>query len=340
MHNDPINRIRWVDVNSLTANNYNPNVVITPELRLLEHSILTTGWVQPVLVSPDNEIIDGFHRWALSRDSAKLRQHYAGKVPIAVVEGSRAEAMMLTVRINRAKGTHVAVRMSKVVRELIDVHGVARADVAKGIGATPSEVDLLYQEDVFRVRDIANAVYSKAWVPVESEDRPEQPTDTGAVKAVRRLGKGNVPVDTRPPSEWRHAPLDFTDAKGTTYRVRVCEWEEIESLRDECQRNGLKLKPSEKGVWFAAFDGDQVAGLAGLLALKPGAARMRVLYTREAYRGRGLGRILSEVRLAAGYAQGVRRFESIAKYPELLESFGFKSKGSKYGNEYLELQLT
>jgi hypothetical protein len=93
-----------------------PSVVFTPGLRLLERSILLTCWVQPCLVMPDSTIIDGFHRVMLSRESAALRKRYAGQVPCAVIDVLRDKAMILRIRMNRAKGSHVAVRMSEIVR--------------------------------------------------------------------------------------------------------------------------------------------------------------------------------------------------------------------------------
>ena len=71
--NEPIENIQWLDAEKLNANDYNPNAVFTPELRLLERSILKTGWVQPVLANRDLIIIDGFHRWMLTRESKKLQ---------------------------------------------------------------------------------------------------------------------------------------------------------------------------------------------------------------------------------------------------------------------------
>lgn len=66
---DPINSIQWLDAGTLKANHYNPNVVMNTELRLLERSILQTGWIQPILVNANRIIIDGFHRWSLSKIS-------------------------------------------------------------------------------------------------------------------------------------------------------------------------------------------------------------------------------------------------------------------------------
>lgn len=164
---EPIDAIVWRQADELRTNGWNPNVVHTPELRLLETSILETGWVQPVLISRDDLVIDGYHRLMLARTSPALRERYAGRVPCAVMDLSEAEAKLLTVRINRAKGSHVAVRLSELVKSVIDEGGMDPADVARKIGATRAEVDLLYQDDVFKARDIPNWTYGKAWVPVE-----------------------------------------------------------------------------------------------------------------------------------------------------------------------------
>ena len=59
MKDDPINNIEWRKASDLNANDYNPNMVFDQELKLLERSILSTGWVQPILVDADDNIIDG-----------------------------------------------------------------------------------------------------------------------------------------------------------------------------------------------------------------------------------------------------------------------------------------
>lgn len=168
MQDDPICRIEWRSAAALDSNDYNPNMVFTPELRLLEYSILKNGWVQPVLINRDGIIIDGFHRCRLAQESREIAERYDGAVPCAVLDIPRHEAMMLTVRINRAKGSHAAVRMSRIVRELIDDHGISPEQIAVEIGATSKEVDLLYQEDVFSAKKIKDYRYSKAWYPEET----------------------------------------------------------------------------------------------------------------------------------------------------------------------------
>lgn len=168
---DPLNHVQWVDAAVLDANGWNPNRVHKPELRLLEHSLLSTGWIQPILVNPDGLIIDGFHRWRLSQDSERVNARWAGRVPVAVLNVDRAAAMLMTIRINRAKGTHVAVSMSEIVRELIADHGMDPQMIAREIGATVDEVNLLAQDGVFAAKDIAKWAYSPAWYPAEDGKR-------------------------------------------------------------------------------------------------------------------------------------------------------------------------
>lgn len=172
MRDDPISNIQWVDCESLEANDYNPNVVFTPELKSLERNILAYGWVQPVIASMDGIIIDGFHRTMLSRESKQIREKYNGKLPCVMFDIPRDQAMILTVRMNRAKGSHVAVRMSDMVKELIDKYNWANEELAKEFGASKKEIDLLYQDGVFKFRNIKNYKYSKAWYPkvLEGQD--------------------------------------------------------------------------------------------------------------------------------------------------------------------------
>lgn len=162
---DPIDNIEWRDCSSLQGNHYNPNVVYNQELRLLETSILKTGWIQPVLISKEGIIIDGFHRWSLSKESKALKERYGGKVPCAVIDIPPHEAIMLTVRINKAKGTHIAFRMATVIQQLINDHSCSIEDVCKGLGMNKDEVELLLQNSIFDAKGVKNYRYSEAWEP-------------------------------------------------------------------------------------------------------------------------------------------------------------------------------
>ncbi|WP_198428778.1 ParB N-terminal domain-containing protein [Nocardia bovistercoris] len=165
---NPIDHIQWIPADTLDPNVWNPNRVHKPELRLLERSLLSTGWIQPLMVSRERIIIDGFHRWRLSQDSAAVRKRWRGRVPVAVLDVDRPTAMLMTIRINRAKGTHAAIEMSAIVRELLETHHMDPAQIAQEIGGTRAEVDLLAQEDVFAARGINKWAYSPAWYPKDA----------------------------------------------------------------------------------------------------------------------------------------------------------------------------
>lgn len=153
----PIDNIVWLPASELIANEYNPNVVQPSELELLKLSIEKNGWIQPILITQEKVIIDGFHRSTLGR-------YYDWEVPCAMLEISEPERMLLTIRINRAKGTHIAFKMADIIKKLVNDYEFSKDYVAQAIGAHESEIELLLQEDVFTKLNIAEHKYSKAWI--------------------------------------------------------------------------------------------------------------------------------------------------------------------------------
>lgn len=153
----PIENLVWHDPNTLTANDYNPNFVFTKEMRLLELSLRKQGWIQPILITKDKTIIDGFHRHTIAKRNGWL-------VPCAVLDIDDVERKLLTVRINRAKGSHIAVRMSDLIQSLLD-EGVTKEQIAEEIGGDIAEVELLAKKDVFEKFNLEGHTYSKAWIP-------------------------------------------------------------------------------------------------------------------------------------------------------------------------------
>lgn len=162
----PLSKIQWINVNKLKANDYNPNVVLTNELKLLQLSMLKNGWIQPVLVTQDYDIIDGFHRSTLCKINKDINKMTDGKVPCVVLNLSKPERILLTVRINRAKGNHIALKMNKLIQELINTYGLSKKYVAENLGATEREIELLLYDDVFdKYKLTEETLYSEAWKP-------------------------------------------------------------------------------------------------------------------------------------------------------------------------------
>lgn len=153
----PIENIEWRDPNTLKANDYNPNVVFSKEMKLLEFSLKRQGWIQPLLITKNGTIIDGFHRFTISKRNNWL-------VPCAILDIDDVERRLLTVRINRAKGSHIAIRMSEIIQSLLK-EGVTKEHIAESIGGDVAEVELLSKESVFEKFDLDGHEYSKSWVP-------------------------------------------------------------------------------------------------------------------------------------------------------------------------------
>lgn len=164
INEQPVSNIKWVDVEKLSANDYNPNVVFNDEMRLLKYSIIKSGWIQPILVTQDFVIIDGFHRATIAKQDKSIT--IDGKVPCVVMELSEPERMLLTIRINRAKGSHIAVKMSSIVHKLINDYCMSKEAVGNAIGARKDEVELLLMDNVFQKKNITEETkYSRAWIP-------------------------------------------------------------------------------------------------------------------------------------------------------------------------------
>lgn len=164
INEQPISNVQWVEVELLQANDYNPNVVFTDEMKLLKYSIEKSGWIQPILVTQDFVIIDGFHRATLAKTHKEITVN--GKVPCVVMELSEPERMLLTIRINRAKGSHIAVKMSDIIHKLANDYGMSLDAIGQGIGARQEEVELLLMDNVFKLKHFTEeSRYSKAWVP-------------------------------------------------------------------------------------------------------------------------------------------------------------------------------
>jgi len=160
-HNDPITRVQWVDRDTLSPNDYNPNKVAPPELELLIISILEDGWTQPIVVLPDMTIVDGFHRYTVS-DDARLRQRYNGQVPVVVVDADPVHRQMSTIRHNRARGTHGVLPMAEIVRGMVEA-GVERDDIIDRLQMEAEEVDRLL--DRAGMPASAGSGFGQAWRP-------------------------------------------------------------------------------------------------------------------------------------------------------------------------------
>lgn len=162
----PISTVTWIHRDELRANDYNPNTQAPPEHDLLKVSLLEDGWTQPLLVRPDLEIIDGFHRFTLSADP-KVYALTDGYVPCVIKQhATRADQMLATIRANRARGEHGVLRMADIVRDMVDVEGLTFQQIMDRCGMEKEEVTRLYDRGGMTKRGTqGKTAFSQGWVP-------------------------------------------------------------------------------------------------------------------------------------------------------------------------------
>ncbi len=166
---EPVDLVTWVPAETVRANDYNPNKVAPPEMRLLALSIKADGYTQPIVACHDasgEEVIDGFHRHRVGREVPEVRERVHGYLPVVRVGAGRedrADRIASTIRHNRARGRHGVEPMSGIVAELHQ-RGWDDARIAKELGMDSDEVLRLKQitglAALFKDRE-----YSKAWEP-------------------------------------------------------------------------------------------------------------------------------------------------------------------------------
>lgn len=171
--NEPVDYVKWVVNEDVVANDYNPNKVAPPEMELLEVSIMNDGYTQPIVSwsNPDKgktEVIDGFHRNRVGKESKIVNQRVKGYLPIVDIrkeQSGKNDRIASTIRHNRARGKHQVNAMSEIVIELKNRNWTNKR-ISKQLGMDEEEVLRLCQisglEHLFSDSDFSNA-----W---ESED--------------------------------------------------------------------------------------------------------------------------------------------------------------------------
>jgi ParB-like chromosome segregation protein Spo0J len=161
----PLDAVAWVPRTSIRPNDYNPNAVSPPELRLLKVSILQDGWTQPIVVHRGSGVIvDGEHRWTVAGDPG-VGKLTGGLVPVVYVEGDLEHRMMSTIRHNRARGEHGVRPMAEIVCCLL-AGGTSKDDVMFLLQMEEEEVDRLAESaGMPAVVGRAAAAFNAGWVP-------------------------------------------------------------------------------------------------------------------------------------------------------------------------------
>ncbi|MBN1800890.1 MAG: ParB-like nuclease domain-containing protein [Candidatus Lokiarchaeota archaeon] len=164
---EPVDLIQWVPADKVEGNDYNPNKVAPPEMRLLHLSIKEDGYTQPIVAYHDKEldkyvVVDGFHRNRVGKEYEDVAGRIRGYLPVVTIDKPIVERMASTIRHNRARGTHEVRGMADIVAELY-LKGVSDKKIAEQLGMEKDEVLKLKQfvglGDLFKNRD-----FSKSWI--------------------------------------------------------------------------------------------------------------------------------------------------------------------------------
>ena len=167
MKKEPVDFVKWVKIDEVMANDYNPNAVAPPEMQLLEHSIRENGYTQPIVTWLEDgsrrEVIDGFHRNRVGKECKEVRDRIQDYLPVVTVNQDRTERgdrIAATIRHNRARGKHSIDGMSKIVIEL-KRRNWSDKKIGRELGMEPDEVLRLTQitglAEMFQDREFTQA---------------------------------------------------------------------------------------------------------------------------------------------------------------------------------------
>lgn len=180
---EPVDFVKWVRADDVVANDYNPNKVAPPEMKLLELSIINDGYTQPIVTWSNSEkgkteVIDGFHRNRVGKESKEVGARIHGYLPVVDIrseQSSKNDRIASTIRHNRARGKHQIDAMSEIVIELKN-RNWRNERIARELGMDEEEVLRLCQisglEHLFSDND-----FSRAWESSDSVDAWEDVSD-------------------------------------------------------------------------------------------------------------------------------------------------------------------
>ena len=179
----PVYNVIAVPIEKIAPNDYNPNVMAPPEIKLLYDSIREDGYTMPIVCYYDKDgdryvIVDGFHRYRVMCDYPDIREREGGMLPVSVIDKPLSGRMASTIRHNRARGSHNVDLMSNIIR---DLHDIGRSDawISKHLGMERDEILRLKQITGLAAlfRDVE---FGQAWRPATEliDENSTLPDDT------------------------------------------------------------------------------------------------------------------------------------------------------------------
>ncbi len=162
----PALNVQLVPLDNVEGNDYNPNKVAPPEMKLLELSIRKDGLTMPVVVASEKKeqnwvVVDGFHRTAVCKNTPDIREKLKGYLPVSSLNKSMENRVASTVRHNMARGTHQVELSAKLVT-LLKRNDWSDKRVSEELGMDPDEV-LRLKQITGLAEAFQNKEFSKSW---------------------------------------------------------------------------------------------------------------------------------------------------------------------------------
>lgn len=182
-NHNPVSNVRFVKVDDVEPNDYNPNAVAKQEMKLLYTSIKHDGYTQPTVTVFDEErgkyvIVDGFHRYYVMKSYSDIYNLNNGYMPIVVIDKDINDRMASTVRHNRARGKHSLTGMGHIVMSMVE-NGVSDSEICNELGLEPDElVRLKYTTGIAEL--FADSDYTPVGKPKYQVEREYDPTLEGS----------------------------------------------------------------------------------------------------------------------------------------------------------------
>lgn len=241
--NEPVDCVLWVKHEKIHANSYNPNKVAPPEMELLELSIINDGYTQPIVTwdNPEKngtEVIDGFHRNRVGKESKIVSKRILGYLPIVSIrkeQSNKNDRIASTIRHNRARGKHQVDAMSDIVIELKN-RNWNNQRIAKQLGMDEEEVLRLCQisglDNLFNDND-----FSKAWESSDYATEYENLTDEIEESVLDKYKIPNEKDETR---------IFHTYDKWECYKAGFYKNKKEGMTKDACEHAYAKFLSDDK----------------------------------------------------------------------------------------------
>jgi len=164
--NHPSLNIQLVKADRIQGNDYNPNKVAPPEMKLLKLSIKKDGVTMPIVVADQSNknkpyvVVDGFHRTTVIQNDKDINESLCGYVPVSKLNKSIEDRITSTVRHNMARGTHQVELSAKLVA-MLRKHNWTNARIGIELGMDADEVLRLKQvtglAELFKDKEFSNS---------------------------------------------------------------------------------------------------------------------------------------------------------------------------------------